>query len=193
MSKTKTLTDQELGDIKLTKYKNGRYIRIRVADDAVKVSLPYHSRFDDALVFVDQKRAWIKTEIEKLKQKKSQLNFFDINKDTLIDNLKRKAHAYLPIRIRQLALKHGLNFNKLALRNSKTRWGSCSFDNNINLNIHLMKLPDELIDYVILHELTHTVHKNHSKDFWDFLSNLLGINSKQIDKKLKAYSTDLSL
>ncbi len=193
MTKTKHITDPELGEIKLTKYKNGKYIRIRVRYEGVQVSLPYSSRFDEALNFVETKRAWIKTELEKLKQKKAQLNFFDINKDTLVDNLKRKAHAYLPIRIRQLALKHKLSFNKLSLRNSKTRWGSCSVDNNINLNIHLMKLPDELIDYVILHELAHTIHKNHSKNFWDFLSELLGINSKEIDKKLKLYSTDLNL
>ncbi len=107
--------------------------------------------------------------------------------------LRREAHSYLPQRLKELAEKHQLKYKGLAIRNTKTRWGSCSHENNINLCIHLMKLPDELIDYVILHELTHTVHKNHSPRFWAKLSELLGQNAKTIDKKLKKYRPDINL
>ena len=108
--------------------------------------------------------------------------------ETIITEIFRKeAKSYLPERVRFLAQQKGLNYKKLTIRNAKTRWGSCSSKNNINLSLHLMKLPDSLIDYVILHELAHTVVKNHSKDFWNFLSSICE-NAKALAKQLKAYS-----
>ena len=88
--------------------------------------------------------------------------------------LRKEAKAYLPFRVAHLAEKHGFSYNNVSVKNQKSRWGSCSYKNNINLNIHLMRLPDHLIDYVILHELVHTVHKNHGKDFWKKLDELTG-------------------
>ena len=76
------------------------------------------------------------------------------------------------------------------MRNSKTRWGSCSYENNINLNLHLMRLPNHLIDYVILHELVHTKIKNHSKDFWNLLDVVTG-NAKNLDRELKNHHTKI--
>jgi hypothetical protein len=72
------------------------------------------------------------------------------------------------------------------VKNQKTRWGSCSEKNNINLNANLVLLPDELIDYAILHELVHTRVKKHSKRFWDELDKLVG-NAKKLDQKLKKH------
>ena len=74
----------------------------------------------------------------------------------------------------------------LIIKNAKTRWGSCSSINNINLNLHLMRLSDELIDYVILHELVHTKIKNHQKEFWDLL-NIVSGDAKGLDRELKKY------
>ena len=81
---------------------------------------------------------------------------------------------YLPARVKELAEKNGLEFNKISIKNARTRWGSCSSANNINLNLQLMRLPQHLIDYIILHELAHTVHRNHSKNFWNLLNKLTG-------------------
>ena len=89
-------------------------------------------------------------------------------------------------RIIELAEYHGFNFNKITIRNQKTRWGSCSAKNNISLNIQLVRLPEKLVDYVILHELVHTLVKNHSNKFWKTL-DLYIENSKKIDKDLKKY------
>jgi len=192
-SKSKNIEDQELGKIQLSKYKNARHIRIRVDTQAVKVSLPYYTRYEEALDFVNEKRSWISQEIQKLKVKKQQLNIFAETKEIIEKKLRRKAHAYLPSRLEELAQEHGLKYKRLAIRNTKTRWGSCSVQNNINLCIHLMNLPEDLIDYVILHELAHTIHKNHSRNFWDFLSSLLAKDAKSVDKRLKHYRPEVSL
>jgi len=100
--------------------------------------------------------------------------------------LKVEAKQYLPEKVKELAGKFEFNYNKLTLKNIKSRWGSCSRKNNINLSIHLMRLPNHLIDYVILHELVHTVHHNHSKLFWTMLDNLTG-GAKNLDKELRKY------
>ena len=86
--------------------------------------------------------------------------------------MKIEAKQYLPDKVKSLADKFGFKYNELALKNIKSRWGSCSRKNNINLSIHLMRLPDHLIDYVILHELVHTVHHNHSARFWNLLDEV---------------------
>ena len=94
---------------------------------------------------------------------------------------------YLPNRLKELADLHGLTYNKVSVRNTKTRWGSCSYHNNISLNLHLMRLPDHLIDYVLLHELAHTKVKNHSIDFWSYLEKLMK-GSRGFDKELKKFN-----
>ena len=86
-----------------------------------------------------------------------------------------------------MAKEHGFRYNKATVRNQKTRWGSCSAKNNISLNMQLMNLPKELIDYVILHELVHTKVKNHSKTFWATLDQY-NHNAKQKNRALKDYT-----
>ena len=100
--------------------------------------------------------------------------------------LKKEAVEYLPNRLSELAKKNGLLYNNIAIKNMKSRWGSCTGRNNINLTIHLMRLPDHLIDYILLHELAHTIVKNHSKKYWVTLENICP-NSKQMDKELKSH------
>lgn len=80
--------------------------------------------------------------------------------------LKIEAKNYLVQRLDFLAKKYGFNYKKVALKNQKTRFGSCSYQNNINLNINLMNYDFDCIDYVLIHELCHTKVKNHSEKFW---------------------------
>ena len=89
-------------------------------------------------------------------------------------------------RIVELAQQHNFVYNRVSIRKQKTRWGSCSTKNNINLNANLLHLPPELMDYVLLHELVHTRVKNHSKDFWDELETVVP-NARQVDRRLKDY------
>lgn len=104
----------------------------------------------------------------------------------ILQTMRFEAKNYLPKRTVELANKHKLNVTDVSVRNNKTRWGSCSGKNSINFNIHLMRLPDPLIDYVILHELAHTKVKSHGKPFWQFLETLLP-GAKLLDKKLNEY------
>lgn len=98
-----------------------------------------------------------------------------------------EAKQYLPGRIDALASKFNLHYAHLSIKNAKTRWGSCSAQNNINLNLQLMRLPDYLIDYVILHELVHTVEKNHKNSFWNLLERLMP-GAGKFDKELNKYN-----
>ena len=103
---------------------------------------------------------------------------------------RKEAKKYLPERTNHLARIHGFSYNRVFIKNNKTRWGSCSTKNNINLSLHLMRLPRHLTDYVILHELTHTIHRNHSRRFWKQLDKLTG-NAKKLDKELGEYRLDI--
>lgn len=98
-----------------------------------------------------------------------------------------EAKTILPDRVSFLAEKFGYKYNKIGIKKASTRWGSCSARNNINLSIFLMKLPDVLIDYIILHELCHTVHKNHGPKFWAELDKITNGNAKMLSKEVRKY------
>jgi len=87
--------------------------------------------------------------------------------------LKKEADTELPKRIRDIASKHHYDYHSIKTKSMKSRWGSCTNQNIITLNIYLMMVPWELIDYVILHELVHTHHLNHSKQFWEEVSSIM--------------------
>lgn len=80
--------------------------------------------------------------------------------------LRRKAEKNLVARLRELAAARGFTFNRVLIRTQRSRWGSCSSRGTISLNQKLLFLPQELVDYVILHELVHTRCPNHSPEFW---------------------------
>ncbi len=107
----------------------------------------------------------------------------------LFEKLYRKeAKEHLPARTRYFADIYNLECNRITVKNQKSRWGSCSSTNNINLNLNLMKLPEHLRDYVILHELAHTIEKNHGAGFWKLLDTFTNGNAKTLDKELNQFN-----
>ena len=106
------------------------------------------------------------------------------------ETLKMEALDYIPGRLEQLAVKYDFSYRKLNLKNQKTLWGSCSSSNNINININVMRLPQHLLDYILVHELAHTVHKNHSLNFWNAVSQCIG-NGKALSKELRNYRIEI--
>lgn len=103
--------------------------------------------------------------------------------------LKVEALKYLPPRVDFLADKFNLEYKSISVKKMKTRWGSCSNTGKLNFNIHLMRLPVDLIDYVILHELAHTKHHNHGSGFWQYLNEIAGSNAKALSQEMKKYRT----
>ena len=101
-----------------------------------------------------------------------------------------QSKALLPIRLKQLAKIHAYKYNEVKIKSLKTRWGSCDTQKNITLNIFLMTIPWELIDYVLLHELNHTEVMHHGPKFWDNLDKKLP-KSKILRKQLKAYTASI--
>jgi predicted metal-dependent hydrolase len=111
----------------------------------------------------------------------------------LIENVLRfDARTYLPGRIAELASNLGYSFQKVTIKNNKTNWGSCSSRKNINLNLHLMRLNDRFIDYIIIHELVHTVIPNHGSDFKAAMQKHFP-DAVDIDKELKKLKTGLQI
>lgn len=100
--------------------------------------------------------------------------------------LRNEAEQILPSRLRTLAATHDLHYRSFSVRQLKGRWGSCDQNQHITMNLYAMQLPWELLDYVLLHELTHTVHLHHGAEFWHKLTQLDPL-SKQHRKALKDF------
>jgi predicted metal-dependent hydrolase len=107
-----------------------------------------------------------------------------INKNIKIA-LKKEAKSYISERLKELSVQNNLKYNKLRFSSAKTRWGSCTSINNINISIYIMTLPFHLIDYVLLHELAHTKIKNHSKNFWHYLDLMTDGKSQNLRQEIR--------
>ena len=98
-----------------------------------------------------------------------------------------EAKRILPERLTFIANKCGLRYVSCRIRNVRSIWGSCTKESHISLNMYLMRLPQHLIDYVLIHELCHTVELNHSERFWSLVDSFTGGRSKELRKELRNY------
>ena len=181
----------EIDGIGLARFERSkRAIRIGITIKpfhGVRVAVPHRSSFERAKGFTYSQIDWIKRQNERIKKYEKKYNE-NANKFNKIG--KEKAKTILVRRLKYLANRYGYYYNRVLIRNQKTRWGSCSAKNNISLNMKLVILPEELMDYVILHELVHTRKKNHSKIFWDEIDKLVR-NSSELRIKLRQYGMEL--
>ena len=103
-----------------------------------------------------------------------------------VEKLRSEAKESHPPRLRELADFHGFQYNRVFIKNNISNWGSCSSKGNINLNLRLVTLPEELRDYVILHELCHLKYLNHGKGFHALLEKVCP-GHRELAKELKQY------
>ena len=104
--------------------------------------------------------------------------------------LRRNAKIILPPRLYMLSQKHNLPYQSVKINSSSGRWGSCSARRTINLSYYLVLLPKHLIDYVLLHELSHTREMNHGERFWALLDELTEGKAQALRKELRQYRTE---
>jgi hypothetical protein len=184
MKDSQTIQIDGIGAVLLEHSSRARRIIITVRPGkGVRVAVPRHTSFKSVMEFVRVKKQWIKKHLVKINEYEKQRKSFS---DIFLSIDKIEARKKIIGRLQELAKQHGFTYNKVSIRNQRTRWGSCSGKGNISLNIKLVALPPELFDYVILHELVHTRIHNHSRTFWKELDKYAG-NGKSKAKKLIEY------
>jgi predicted metal-dependent hydrolase len=147
--------------LKIVNNESSKSIRTRVGTNDITVSLPAHTSFKDKTVQEKTTQACIKA-------------------------LKKQSDEMISGRLQFLSNKHNLPYKELKIKNLKKRWGSCDSNKNISISCFLVQLPDDLMDYVLLHELVHTQNMSHNSDFWQTLEKLCP-NMKNIKKEIKTY------
>ncbi|MGD2270484.1 MAG: M48 family metallopeptidase [Desulfobacterales bacterium] len=184
MVRSKILNIEDIGPILLERSQKAKRINITVKPfKGVRVAVPKRVSYGQAEQFALSQSAWIKKYLLKLKRKEAAYKRLSENLPELDRNdAKRK----LVKRLAELAAKHNFTYNRVFIREQKTRWGSCSAKNNISLNVKLAGLPQKISDYVIVHELVHTRIKNHGKKFWQKLDEIVE-NSRGLRSQLKEY------
>lgn len=115
----------------------------------------------------------------------------EVAREAIIKALRAEAKELLPTMVATIAARHGFRHGKVTVRTTKSRWGSCSSNNDISLSLFLMYLPDHLIEYIIIHELCHTRHKDHSAKFHALVDTLLGGREKELRHELRSYNLDV--
>ena len=120
----------------------------------------------------------------------SQVPVQELLRNAIIRALKKSAQTYLPPLLDELANRYGFSYKRVKITGSKSRWGSCSAMGSINLSCYLMLLPPHLMDYVLLHELTHTREMNHGPQFWEILNDLTEGKARALRAELKNFRTD---
>lgn len=184
----RTIEIEHVGPVVFAKTKRTKRLSISIRPfKGIRVAVPYRLSFKKALAYFKTNLDWAHKNLAAMR-KVEQEHVTTVSAGPRFN--KARARAAITERINYLAGKHGFDYNRLFIRNQKTRWGSCSEKNNINLNINLVRLTDELMDYVILHELVHLKIKNHQKAFWDELNQYVG-DAKALDKKLKEHRLGL--
>ncbi|KPJ77312.1 MAG: hypothetical protein AMJ54_08375 [Deltaproteobacteria bacterium SG8_13] len=181
--KLKKVRISGVGEVKLERSSRARHICLTVRPFAgVRIAVPRGVSYRSAEQVARAKLPWLKKQLAKAASMERMA--LELEKTHPIDS--RNARKLLVVRLQELSRKYGFAYNRVFIRNQKTRWGSCSANNNISLNLQLIRLPAELMDYVIFHELVHTRIKNHSQAFWEQLNQLVG-EAKALDRKLNEY------
>lgn len=174
-----------LGVIECVRSMRIRSIRLSVRPDrAIRLTYPFFMRQKEAIAFADSKAEWIVKTRERLEERRAAIPQISRAEAKELLNC---ARAYLPVTIERLAKEYGFDYTSLRLTSARTRWGSCNSKNGISLSIFIMRLPIHLREFIILHELCHTRHLNHSEAFHALLNSCVDGKEKALNRELKAH------
>lgn len=155
----------------------------------VIVRAPQQITRREAELFVQKNAEWIKRtrremELRCERQKEMAEEYRILDYTSLTPMEKNKIRRHIMERLKLYAPQMGVKFARVTVRDQKTRWGSCSSKGNLNFNYRLHYLPQELMDYVVVHELAHRIHMNHSREFWEVVA-AFDADYKEHRKRLK--------
>ena len=179
MNIIKIINDPQLGEIIFRKNTKAKNYIIRMQNGKVKVTIPLFGNYTKAKEFFLKNK---QTLLQKI-QKQTAYPEPDIDEA----ELRRKAQFVLPVQLAKLAALHGFKYANVKIRKSRSRWGSCSSKGTINLSFYLLLIPEHLIDYVLLHELCHTVQMNHSSAFWDLMNKCTQNKAFELRREIRKY------
>ena len=180
----KTYIDPDVGPVVLRKVLRARRITLRVSPRrGVSVTMPYLVPYSAGLDLFISRKPWVKEKLEILKRKMADQPQPGPEE---IEAMRMAAKRTLPARLAELAEKYSFTYNRVRIKHNVSNWGSCSRKGNINLNLNLVRLPDDLKDYVLLHELCHLKHPNHGEAFHALLESVCPDHRKK-EKEVRKY------
>ena len=155
-------------------------------EDKVWARIPSRLSDQELMKFIEKHKEWIMEKTALVKKRKEEDSFAGIVpmeklSEEELQNIKEKIVS----RVRHYCEVMGVTVGKITIRNQKTRWGSCSAKGNVNFNYRLCYLSEELLDYVVIHELAHRRYMDHSREFWAEVEKYCP-DYKQRKKQLKS-------
>lgn len=141
----------------------------------VVVRAPARMPVREINAFVQEKDNWIRAHLQQMAEKKrlrEQYREQALSKEEL-QELATQAMKLIPQKVHYYAQIIGVTYGRITIRNQRTRWGSCSGKGNLNFNCLLLLMPEEVLDYVVVHELCHRKEMNHSARFWEEVEKIL--------------------
>lgn len=139
----------------------------------VVVKAPLGMPKEEILRFLEEIQPKLAIEMVRMKAVREQAEEDGYLTGEEVEELARKAVAYLPERVRHYSEKLNVTYGRITIRNQRSRWGSCSSKGNLNFNCLLMLAPPEVADYVVVHELCHRMEMNHSRRFWALVASAM--------------------
>lgn len=139
----------------------------------VLVRAPIALPEQEILRFVDEKSEWISKHLQKLQKDREYLCEEGSFTKEELEKLVKFAKQVIPEKVAYYARIMDVSYGKISVRKQKTRWGSCSREGNLSFNVLLMMAPPEVLDYVVVHELSHRLEMNHSPRFWSHVETVL--------------------
>lgn len=137
-----------------------------MTDNRVLVKAPYGTSERTVQEFLLSKKDWITKHLEKQNREEEKASALGLLSNEEIRKIKRQAKKIIPERVAYWAEKIGVTYGRIAIRLQSSRWGSCAQNGNLNFNCLLVLMPQEILDSVVVHELCHRKHMNHSKEFY---------------------------